>query len=435
MKILVPASAAFAPLDGQARYKGAWGGRGSGKSHYFAESLVVRALQMPGHKGVCIREVQSTLKDSCKALIEAKLAEMGLGERQGFKTLSSEIRTPGNGLIIFRGMQDYNADSIKSLEGFHTAWVDEAQNLSATSLMMLRPTIRAADSELWFSWNPRRKQDAVDLMFRGPMPPQDARCVQVNWTENAFITEALEKERTEFLRSNPDQYDHVWGGKYAGITTGSYFATQLHETTHAGRIGHVGPDPYQPYRVFVDIGGTGARSDAFVMWVAQVIGREVRVLAHYEKQGQPFATHLSWLREQKYLPADTIVYLPHDGVQQDKVFSVSYESAFAGAGYQVEIVPNQGTGAAMLRVQAARRLFPSVWFNEPGCAAGIETLGYYHAKIDPTRQIDLGPEHDWASHSADAFGMLCIVCEKLFSQETWSSTLDYSKVDRGTGVY
>ena len=104
-----------------------------------------------GTLAVCIREAQRTLAQSSKRLIESKIASLGLGHR--FKVYSDKIETPGDGIVIFRGMQDHTAESIKSLEGFKIAWIDEAQNLSARSLSLLRPTIRREGSELWASWN------------------------------------------------------------------------------------------------------------------------------------------------------------------------------------------------------------------------------------------------------------------------------------------
>ena len=111
----------FLPLIHPSRYKGAYGGRGSGKSHFFAELLLENCLRQPGLRAVCIREVQNSLKESSKRLIEAKLAEMRLGEAEGFKVFENRIQTPGGGVIIFRGMRDATAHNLKSLEGFHRA--------------------------------------------------------------------------------------------------------------------------------------------------------------------------------------------------------------------------------------------------------------------------------------------------------------------------
>jgi hypothetical protein len=158
----------FGPLLKPSRYKGAWGGRGSGKSHYMAGAVVEHCLLNPGSRIVCIREVQKTLAQSAKLLIENKIQEFGVGSQ--FRVLYDRIETPGGGLIIFQGMVDATAESIKSLEGYNIAWMEEAQTLSARSLALLRPTIRAENSEIWFSWNPRRKSDAVDQFLRGAKP-------------------------------------------------------------------------------------------------------------------------------------------------------------------------------------------------------------------------------------------------------------------------
>ena len=401
----------FEPLIGPARYKGAWGGRGSAKSHSFAESLIEQCLLSRGTRAVCIREVQKTLKESSKRLIEDKLQKFGLGKADGFKVFNEVIETPGDGVLTFTGMQDHNADSIKSLEGFRIAWVEESQSLSHRSLALLRPTIRAEDSELWFSWNPRRKTDAVDQMLRGETLPTGAVVVKANWRDNPWFPSVLEQERQDCLKINPEQYEHIWEGGYATVLEGAYYAQSLALAKQEGRIGRVSADPLMTIRLFADIGGTGARADAFTLWAAQFIGREIRVLNYYEAVGQPLATHIAWMRSQGYTPDKAQIWLPHDGSTQDKVYDVSYESALGAAGYTVTVIPNQGKGAAKARIEASRRLFPSMWFNDSTTEPGRDALGWYHEKKDEARNIGLGPEHDWSSHAADGFGLLCVAYE------------------------
>ena len=401
----------FEPLLAPARYKGAHGGRGSGKSHFFAELLVEECLLQKGTRAIGIREIQKSIKESSKRLIEDKLGAFGLLSRQGFKVFENVIQTPGDGLISFAGMQDHTAESVKSLEGYRIAWVEEAQSLSNRSLSLLRPTIRLEDSELWFSWNPRRKSDAVDALLRGPALPTGAVVVQANWRDNPRFPAVLEKERQDCLRLTPEQYEHIWEGGYATVLEGAYYAKSIAVARKEGRIGRVAADPLMTLRAFVDIGGTGARADAFVIWIAQFIGREIRVLDYYEAVGQPLAAHLAWMRERGYEPGRCQFWLPHDGEAGDKVFDVSYESALRKAGYKVTVIPNQGKGAAKQRIEAGRRLFPSIWFNEATTQPGLDALGWYHEKKDDARNIGLGPEHDWASHGADAFGLMCVAYE------------------------
>ena len=360
---------------------------------------------------VCIREVQKDLAQSAKLLIEGKLNANNLGNADGFKVYEDCVKTPGDGLIIFKGMNNYTADSIKSLEGFKRSWWEEAHTATRKSINLLRPTMRASGSQLWWSYNPFRKVDPVDVMFMGDEKPSDCVVVTANWSDNPWFTPELEQERLDCLRMQPDQYQHIWEGDYVSVSSGAYYAAALTAAKAEGRIGNVAADPLMTIRLFVDIGGTGARADAFALWACQFIGKEVRVLDYYEQVGQPLASHINWMRSKGYTPDRAQIWLPHDGATQDKVFSVSYESSLRDAGYTVTVIPNQGKGAASARVEAARRLFPSIWFNESTTEGGRDALGWYHERKDEARGIGLGPEHDWASHGADAFGLMAVAYE------------------------
>ncbi|MGX7895479.1 PBSX family phage terminase large subunit [Tsuneonella sp. HG222] len=203
----------FKPLWAQKRYKGAHGGRGSGKSHAFAEMLVIRATSQPGFRAACVREVQKSLKNSVKLLVEDKIKSLGVSHL--FTVLEAEIKTPGGGVIMFQGMQNHTADSIKSLEGFDVAWVEEAQSLSQRSLDLLRPTIRKAGSELWFSWNPNKPSDPVDALLRGPEPPVDSVVIEVNYNDNTKLPAELRADLEDDRRRDPDKFLHVWEGHYS----------------------------------------------------------------------------------------------------------------------------------------------------------------------------------------------------------------------------
>jgi len=198
---------------GPARYKGAYGGRCSGKSHFFAELLVEAHILDPNTKSVCIREVQKSLTQSVKALIESKIESLGLGEY--FDVQQACIKnTKGNGVIIFQGMNSHNADSIKSLEGFDRAFVEEAQSLSQISLDLLRPTIRKPGSELWFCWNPRNETDPIDVFLRGAKPPEGSIIRPVNYMDNPWMPDVMIKEMEYDKARDIDKYHHVWLGEY-----------------------------------------------------------------------------------------------------------------------------------------------------------------------------------------------------------------------------
>jgi phage terminase large subunit len=204
--------AIFEPLLAPARYKGAYGGRGSAKSHFFADQLIDDSLVHPGLRTVCIREYQVSLEQSVKRLLEDKINGYGLTNQ--FRVMDSRIETPGDGIVIFQGMQSYTAQSIKSLEGYHRAWVEEAQSLSQRSLELLRPTIREPGSELWFSWNPGKPTDPVDALLRGSVLPPGAVVVRSSYRDNPFFPSELQREMEWDRTRDPEKYAHVWLGEY-----------------------------------------------------------------------------------------------------------------------------------------------------------------------------------------------------------------------------
>ena len=209
------------PLLQQKRYKGAHGGRGSSKSHTFAEMLIERHILNKDTRSVCIREVQKSLHQSVKRLLELKIESLGVGGL--FEVQDKVIKNKfGSGLIIFQGMQNHTADSIKSLEGYDIAWVEEAQSLSQRSLDLLRPTIRKDKdeekeydgSELWFTWNPNEATDPIDVFLRGEKPFPSSVVLQVNYTDNPWFPEVLKDEMEYDRKRDIDKYEHVWLGGY-----------------------------------------------------------------------------------------------------------------------------------------------------------------------------------------------------------------------------
>lgn len=396
----IPTARVFRPLLEAARYKACWGGRSSGKSHFMAESVVEWCLMHPGARVLCAREVQLSLEHSSKKLIEDKIARF---KAPGFEVLKNMIRTPGDGVIIFQGMNNHNSDTIKSYEGFDVAWVEEAHRLSPTSLSLLRPTIRKPNSEIWFSWNPTRKSDAVDAFFRGAHCPDNAIVVKANWSDNPFFPAEMEAERQHDLAHSPS-YRHVWEGDYATVVEGAYFAAQLNAAKEEGRITELSYDPILERRAYWDLG----YNDATTIWIAQFKGQRIHVMDYIEGSGQELGYYVNELRRRGH--EDALCFLPHDGAHHHVGQSVSEQ--LKEAGFRTKVIPNQGRGAAMQRVEAARRTFPRIWLNTPNTDPGVEALGAYHEKVDDKREVGLGPLHDWSSDAADSFGMMCQVYEE-----------------------
>ncbi len=423
----------FKPLLVPSRYKGAHGGRGSGKSHFFAELGVRECYQLRGTRWLCGRQIQKSLKESAKQLIEDKIRAIGLASY--FDCQSDRIITPGDGVISFQGLQEHTAESIKSFEGYRIFWGEEANKLSQKSVQILRPTFRTEGSEMWFSWNPQRKSDPVDELLRGPHAEElGAIVVKANWADNPWFPDVLNKDREYDLKYNAETYQHVWEGAYATIVKGAYYAESLVRAQREGRIGRVSRDPLQAIRVFCDLGGSSATADAFSMWVTQFVGREIRILNYYEAVGQAAASHMAWLRDEGYEGAH--IWLPHDGTQSHGPSDTTWKGAFEAAGFKkVQVVKNQGKGAARQRIEAGRRRFPAMWFNESTTKPGIEALGSHHEKRDDERNVGLGPEHDWSSHAADAFGLMALVYEGPKPPETVKRAPFVAQVDKQDGAW
>ena len=394
------------------RFRGARGGRGSAKTRSFAKMTAVKALMFAqaGISGIilCGREFMNSLADSSmsevKAAIESEpwlAAHFDIGE--------TYIRTKDKRVeYAFIGLR-HNLNSIKSKARILLAWIDEAEPVTEAAWQKLIPTVREDDSEIWLTWNPEDEQAPTNLRFFSPTD-EDTIIVEMNWRDNPWFPQVLERERMRDQHDRPDSYEHVWEGKFRTAVDGAYHAKALTLARQEGRITRVSKDPLMTIRAFWDIGGTGLRADATAIVIAQFVGTQIRVLDYYEAVGQPLAAHVNWMRENGYKQA--LCVLPHDGANAEKVYSVTYESSLQEAGFETVVVPNQGRGAAKMRIEATRRIFPSIHFNEETTRGLVKSLGWYHEKIDPERRIGLGPEHDHSSHAADAFGLLAITYEQ-----------------------
>ena len=419
-------------FDGPADVRGAYGGRGSAKTRSFATMAAVVGLRygQSGVRGliVCGRQFMNSLADSsleeCKRAIQDNPALSDYYEIGDTYIRSKDRRID----FVFCGL-DRNIESIKSKGRILLLWADEAEPVSDAAWDIVVPTLREEgdewNAELWVTWNPKRKAAAVETRWRRSTDPR-AKVVELNWRDNPKFPAVLERQRVDAKANRPDTYRHVWEGDFVSVVAGAYYAASITKAREEGRIGRVGADPLMTIRLFCDIGGTGAKADNFAIWAAQFIGHEIRVIDHYEAQGQPLAAHLAWAREKGYTTDKAQWILPHDGETNDKVHDVSYASALKDAGYTVDVIPNQGKGAAKARIEEGRRLFPCIWFNEATTEAGLEALGWYHERKDEKRDIGLGPEHDWSSHSADAFGLMCVAYQP--PSTTWGKPLAYKSL-------
>ncbi len=202
--------AAFRDLFRPARYKAFYGGRGSGKSHSIATALVLMAAERP-LRILAAREIQRSIRDSSKRLLDDRIAALGLERR--YRSSAEAIRGRNGSLFLFAGLRSH-PESIKSMEGIDIVWVEEAATVSQVSLDILVPTIRRPGSELWFTWNPRHPGDPVDAMFRGAPPRPDALLRRVSWSDNPWFPAVLDAERLWDRARDPEKHAHIWEGAY-----------------------------------------------------------------------------------------------------------------------------------------------------------------------------------------------------------------------------
>lgn len=396
----------FVPLLHPKRYKGAHGGRGSAKSHFFAEQAVARNYGKRGTRGVCIREVQNSIKDSVRQLLIDKIQKFELGAH--FNVLDHEIRTPGDGLIIFRGMQSYNAETIKSLEGYDWAWIEEGQTLSEHSWSLLRPTIRRENSEIWSSWNPRLRTDAIDQFFR-KHPHPDSVCVQANWRDNPWFPDVLMREMLHDKDVDPELAEHIWEGGY-GIDQGAILARWVDRAEKAGRLNDCQYDPEAlPVEITSDIGFRDTAS--WWIWQRKIGGYSL--LAYHGDSGMDAGEWIEYwqkfLAERKW-PLGKI-WLPHDA--RVKTFqsreSVIEQFIKAFGAKKCDIVPQSSKAD---RINAARTVIQQCEFNKTECEAGLDGMRAWVYEYNPdTRAFSREPLHNWASHPSDAYSYGCQVMQ------------------------
>lgn len=403
------------------RYRCSHGGRGSGKTRTFAKMAAIKGL-IAATAGItsvilCVREFMNSLDESSFAEVRTAIqSDAWLSENYevGEKYIRTRAGLPGRVDFRFAGLSK-NLDSIKSKANILFCWADEAENISEAAWVKLIPTVREHGSEIWVTWNPERENSATNKRFRNANDP-DMICVEMNWRDNPWFPDVLNAERLRDKRDRPDEYEWIWEGAYRTHVEGAYYASELANAKAAGRICKLTPDPLLPLLTYHDIGGSGRNADAYTIWVCQFVDSEIRVFAYYEAQGQSLKYHVNWLRAwcEKRDFHRVAIKLPHDGVSEGqgvtgKRYQDHWEDASDGRfEFDVDVIPNQGKGAALQRIEAARRLFGRISIDERECKTGLDALRWYHEKIDEDRGVGLGPNHDWSSHGADAFGLMCV---------------------------
>lgn len=372
---------AFKPLLADARYKGAKGGRSSGKSHFFGGSLIERCI-LKKTDAVCVREVQQTLKYSVKKLLESKIQTMNAGAY--FTVLDDRIKAPRGGIITFQGMQSHNAESIKSLEDYDIAYVEEAHTLSQKSLDLLRPTIRKPGSELWFGWNPRSPKDPVDAFLCGEHPPEGAIVVHANYRDNPWVSEETLRDVAYDQKRDPEKYEHIWLGKYEQRSESRVFKNW--------RVEEFDSPTNAIYRQGAD---WGFAVDPSVLIRCRIDGRTL------------------YVDHEAYMVGCEIDMLPElfDGIPDARKWFITADSARPET---ISYMKRHGYPKINAAVKGAKSIEDGVEFLKafdivvhPRCTHTIDELTMYRYKTDPLTGLVMPLLEDKQNHVIDALRYAC----------------------------
>jgi phage terminase large subunit len=386
------------------RYKVAHGGRGSGKSYNFAQALVLLATQKP-LRILCAREVQKSIKQSVHLLLADQIQRLGLGTF--FEILETEIRGINGSMFMFAGLAQHTVESIKSIEGVDICWVEEGQTVSKKSWDILIPTIRKKGSEIWISFNPDLDTDDTYVRFV-LNPPEDSFVSDVNFSDNPYFPEELEKERLHCLKTNPIDYNTIWEGKCRAALSGAIYASEVTQATLEQRICNVPYDPLLRVHSVWDLGF----NDSMSIILVQKLRSEIRIIESIEESGKTLDYYAALLSSKGYNWGYD--YIPHDGRHKDFKTGKSTEEILKAFGRKVKITPQIGIEPG---IKAARMLFRQCYFDKNKAARLIECLKRYRRQ-ENNRTGEFGvPIHDQYSHSADAFRYLGVVAERLTNEE------------------
>ena len=376
------------------RYKVLVGGRGGAKSWGIARALLIMAAQRP-LRVLCARELQQSIKDSVHKLLSDQIEALGLG---GFyDVLQANIKGRNGSEFAFAGLR-HNVTQIKSFEGVDICWVEEAQTVSKASWDTLIPTIRSEGSDIWVSFNPELETDETYPRFVAK-PPNGALVLQMNWSDNPWFPEVLRAEMEALKERDYDAYLTTWEGHCRQTLDGAVYAKEIRAATAETRITAVPYDRSKPVHTAWDLG----RSDFTAIWFAQRIGFETHLIDYYEHSGEAIGHYLKELQSRPYVYGTH--HLPHDAQAKQLGSKLSVEEQVKEAGLTVRIVPRLSVADG---INAARTVFPNMWFDAEKCADGIQRLRHYCYDVDDNGQLSRNPRHDEASHAADAFRYLAV---------------------------
>jgi hypothetical protein len=211
-----------------------------------------------------------------------------------------------------------------------------------------------------------------------------------------------------------DKYRQEFECSFDAAVEGSYFGQILNELEEKKHMQEIPREELSRTFTAWDLG----MGDSTSIWVAQLVGTEVRLLDYYENHGVGLDHYVKWIKDNDYLKAEHI--LPHDVRVRELGTGKSRMEMLEESGLEVKIAPRMGLDDG---IQAVRRLLPRCWFNVPQVQIGLNCLRNYRRDYDEKRKIFYErPLHDWSSHGSDSFRYLALGLDEGHS--TWSKPIN-----------
>lgn len=409
-----------------ADYRGAYGGRGAAKTIAFANMAILDIMRLSDKPWnfLCGRELQKSLKDSVFSVISSQIEELGVSA--AFDVGKEYIRCKNGNEFLFYGLKS-NIAEVKGLHKVRRTWLEEAQKVSQSSLTYVIPTVMRdfPDCELWATWNPDDEEDPIHKLL---VTDADDRvlCTKINWQDNPWFPDSLNRVRLRDLKNNPQRYDWIWNGNFNVNNEGAVYGKWITAAENEGRIRPDLYDPSLPVKTAWDKGF----SDDTAIWFWQQVGNEIRFIDYYENNREGVKHYA----EQIYGKDIIVTEYGDNGKIVKWKFGPEVEKAKHRIGYKYagdgHFLPHDAANKLMEaggrstvnqlhelgiktrivaattqqnQIEALRLTLPKCYFDKARCKDGIRALRKYQYLFDEDRNKYLDkPDHDSFSHACDA---------------------------------
>lgn len=321
----------------------------------------------------------------------------------------SELRVDFYG----RRIQLYGSDHADSLRGqyFDGVVIDEVADQDPKIWNeVIRPALADRKGFALFLGTPKGRNHFADFRDRADSSP-DWALLEFKASETGILDPAeLESAKKEM---GDDKYAQEFECSFQAPVTGSYYGEIINNLEAKNQIGKI---PFEPLAKTVCAWDLGM-SDSTAIWVAQVVGKEIRLVDFVENHGVGLDYYFGWLQENNYHHAMQI--LPHDVEVRELGTGKSRKEVLMEAGLEITVCPRLTVSDG---IQAVRQMLPRCWFDEK-TKQGLDALRNYRREFDERRAVFYDkPLHDWSSHSADSFRYLAVGLDE--SVGDWAKPLN-----------